>query len=65
MACGWVRRRAARRSSEYSHQVSGPRLIVTRRLVEVLKSSKEPIALAVAAHDVGQYIKHGGDKAKQ
>ena len=36
-----------------------------RRLVELLKSSRDPIVLAVAAHDVGQYIKYGGEKAKQ
>ena len=36
-----------------------------RRLVELLKTSKEPVVLAVAAHDVRQYIKYGGDKAKQ
>ena len=36
-----------------------------RRLVELLKTSKDPIVLAIAAHDIGQYVKYGGDKAKQ
>ena len=35
-----------------------------RRLVELLKSSRDPLVLAVAAHDLGQFIKFGGDKAK-
>jgi hypothetical protein len=35
-----------------------------KRLVELLSSS-EVLTLAVSAHDVGQYVKHGGDKAKQ
>jgi V-type H+-transporting ATPase subunit H len=36
-----------------------------KRLVEVLKESNDPVALAVAAHDLGQFVKYGGDKSKQ
>lgn len=28
-------------------------------------ASRDPIVLAVAAHDVGQYVKHGGDRARK
>ena len=65
MGCGSGRNQAAKQSSE-SSRFSLLRLIEQyRRLVELLKTSKDPIVLAVAAHDVGQYIKYGGDKAKQ
>jgi len=30
----------------------------SRTLIKVLKDSSDPIVLAVAAHDVGQYVKH-------
>ncbi len=34
-------------------------LILPRRtLLKLLNESKDPIVLAVAAHDVGQYVKH-------
>lgn len=33
--------------------------------MELLKTSKDHVVLAVAAHDIGQYIRYGGDKAKQ
>ena len=33
--------------------------------MDLLKMSKDPLVLAVAAHDLGLYIKYGGDKAKQ
>lgn len=36
-----------------------------RRLVELLKNSNDAGVLAIAAHDVGQYVRYGGDKAKQ
>lgn len=36
-----------------------------KRLVELLKQSQDALVLAVASHDVGQYVKYGGDKAKQ
>ena len=29
-----------------------------RRLIELLRSSQDPIVLAVAAHDLGQYVKY-------
>lgn len=35
-----------------------------RRLVEILKTSRDPLVLAVAANDVGKFVKYGGDKAK-
>ncbi|KAL7422849.1 H(+)-transporting V1 sector ATPase subunit H [Cryptotrichosporon argae] len=38
---------------------------VVRRLVELLKSNSSPTVLAVAAHDVGQFVKYGGDKSKK
>ncbi|RSH85316.1 H(+)-transporting V1 sector ATPase subunit H [Saitozyma podzolica] len=34
-------------------------------LVDLLKTSKSPLVLSIAAHDIGQFIKYGGDKAKQ
>jgi V-type H+-transporting ATPase subunit H len=36
-----------------------------RLLVDLLKTSKSPLVLSIAAHDIGQFIKYGGDKAKQ
>ena len=30
-----------------------------------MNTSQDPLVLAIAAHDLGQFIKHGGDKAKQ
>lgn len=36
-----------------------------KRLVELLSTSKDPLVLAVAAHDIGQFVKWGGDKSKQ
>lgn len=36
-----------------------------RRLVELVKTSRDPVVLSIAAHDIGKYIVHGGDKAKQ
>lgn len=36
-----------------------------RRLVELLKSSQDAVVLAVASHDLTQYVRYGGDKAKQ
>ncbi|ORX40982.1 armadillo-type protein [Kockovaella imperatae] len=44
-------------------QESGGKAV--KRLVELLKNSREPVVLAVAAHDLGFYIRYGGDKAKQ
>ncbi|EIW70107.1 hypothetical protein TREMEDRAFT_61869 [Tremella mesenterica DSM 1558] len=38
---------------------------IVKRLVEILHQSSEPIVLAIAAHDIGRFIKYGGDKAKQ
>ncbi|WVQ85791.1 hypothetical protein IAT38_007958 [Cryptococcus sp. DSM 104549] len=38
---------------------------VVKRLVEIISTSKDPIVLAVATHDIGQFVKWGGDKAKQ
>ena len=35
-----------------------------RRLVELL-SSDDALILAISAHDLGQFVKHGGDRAKQ
>ncbi|TXT05914.1 hypothetical protein VHUM_03675 [Vanrija humicola] len=35
-----------------------------RRLVEILKTSREPLVLAVACNDVGKFVKYGSDKAK-
>ncbi len=29
-----------------------------RVLVNLLKTSQDPVVLAVAAHDLGQYVKH-------
>lgn len=29
-----------------------------KALINLLQSSEEPLVLAVAAHDVGQYVKH-------
>jgi V-type H+-transporting ATPase subunit H len=31
---------------------------MVRVLVKLLKESSDPVVLAVAAHDVGQYVKH-------
>ncbi|WVW80811.1 hypothetical protein I302_102800 [Kwoniella bestiolae CBS 10118] len=36
-----------------------------RRLIELLVTSKDPLVLAVALHDIGQFIKWGGDKSKK
>jgi V-type H+-transporting ATPase subunit H len=36
-----------------------------KRLVELLKANRDGVVLAVAAHDLGQFVKYGGDKAKQ
>ena len=36
-----------------------------KRLVELLKTSRDPQVLAIAAHDLAMYIAHGGEKAKQ
>ncbi|WVQ63352.1 uncharacterized protein L199_001504 [Kwoniella botswanensis] len=36
-----------------------------RRLIELLTTSKDPLVLAVALHDIGQFIKWGGDKSKK
>jgi V-ATPase subunit H len=33
-------------------------IFLSRTLIKVLKESSDPIVLAVAAHDVGQYVKH-------
>lgn len=33
-------------------------LFAFRRLIELLRSSQDPIVLAVAAHDLGQYVKY-------
>ncbi len=33
--------------------------------MELLKTSRDPTVLAISAHDIGQFIRHGGDKAKQ
>lgn len=38
---------------------------VLKKLIALLSSSKEPIVLAVAAHDIGQYVKYGGDRARK
>ncbi|WWD20731.1 hypothetical protein CI109_105207 [Kwoniella shandongensis] len=38
---------------------------VIKRLIELLKTSKDPLVVAVATHDIGQFVKWGGDKAKQ
>lgn len=42
---------------------------VLDRLVSLMSgggsASRDPITLAVAAHDVGQYVKHGGDHARK
>lgn len=37
---------------------------LVKRLVELLKTSTDPLVLAVAANDVGKFVKHGGDRAK-
>ena len=31
---------------------------IYRQLIRVLKESNDPVVLAVAAHDIGQYVKH-------
>ncbi|KAE8541444.1 hypothetical protein D1P53_002804 [Cryptococcus gattii VGV] len=36
-----------------------------KRLVELITTSKDPLVLAVATHDIGQFVKHGGDRSKQ
>ncbi|WVR08626.1 hypothetical protein IAU60_005682 [Kwoniella sp. DSM 27419] len=36
-----------------------------RRLVELITVSRDPLVLAVAAHDIGQFVKWGGDKSKR
>ncbi|WRT70736.1 uncharacterized protein IL334_007734 [Kwoniella shivajii] len=36
-----------------------------RRLVELVTTSKDPLVLAVAVHDIGQFVKWGGDKSKR
>ncbi|ORY31205.1 armadillo-type protein [Naematelia encephala] len=36
-----------------------------KRLIELLKTSKDATVLAVSAQDVGQYVRYGGEKAKQ
>lgn len=33
--------------------------------MELLKTSREPVVLSIAAHDIGKFIVHGGDKAKK
>lgn len=33
-------------------------VLINRTLLRLLKDSADPIVLAVAAHDVGQYVKH-------
>jgi HEAT repeat protein len=40
-------------------------LLTVRRLVELLKTSKDPVVLSIAAHDIGKFVAHGGDKAKK
>lgn len=35
-----------------------------KRLVEILKSSKDPVVLSVAQNDVAKFVKHGGERAK-
>lgn len=32
--------------------------VIRRILIKLLKESTDPIVLAVAVHDVGQYVKH-------
>lgn len=32
--------------------------VINRILIKLLKESTDPIVLAVAVHDVGQYVKH-------
>jgi V-type H+-transporting ATPase subunit H len=34
-------------------------------LAELLKTSNNADVLAIAAHDLGQFVRYGGDKAKQ
>jgi hypothetical protein len=41
-----------------SSQCSSYWYITFRTLVKLLNESKDPLVLAVAAHDVGQYVKH-------
>lgn len=35
-----------------------PDVEVFRVLINLLKTAQEPVVLAVAAHDLGQYVKH-------
>lgn len=36
-----------------------------RQLVGLLSSSRDPLVLAVAVHDIGQFIKYGDDGARK
>jgi hypothetical protein len=36
-----------------------------RQLVALLSSSRDPLVLAVAVHDIGQFIKYGDDGARK
>lgn len=47
-------------SSDFSIYLiySSSDIFLSRTLIKVLKESSDPTVLAVAAHDVGQYVKH-------
>ncbi|WVO17514.1 hypothetical protein L204_105207 [Cryptococcus depauperatus] len=36
-----------------------------KRLIEIITTSKDPTVLAVATHDIGQFVKYGGDRSKR
>jgi V-type H+-transporting ATPase subunit H len=50
-------------SMSYPNQIEFS--LTVRRLVELLKTSKDPVVLSIAAHDIGKFVAHGGDKAKK
>lgn len=36
-----------------------------KRLIEILKTSRDPLVLAVACNDVAKFIKYGGERARK
>ncbi|ODN82884.1 hypothetical protein L202_01142 [Cryptococcus amylolentus CBS 6039] len=35
-----------------------------KRLVELITTSKDPLVLAVATHDIGKYVRYGGERSR-
>ena len=49
---------AAPRQKEKKKEKRADLISLLRRLIELLRSSHDPLVLAVAAHDLGQYVKY-------